>query len=550
MKGRKPHRDYNLSQEFRDLCMACRKGDVELVDKFITSGIELNQMDEWDYSPLILASICGHEDVVRLLLEKGCLVNRDTFEGSRAIYGALTEDIRNLLESYDIDKAVDVTQPFASHIAAMLTKPKFITADLLIEFKDSHIQVHRFMLQTMSEYFAKHLDEEMAGSRFSIDTGSEFKESSWRFLIDYLYLVPRMDLSKIDVEDLTRLAKKAQLPDLVLASERISRQKTMADKAKVKNQVQRQICEIARGKMKKLVEKLISVAEVKEEEDDLEPEEKLKLANYNGADVILRADLIDGRSIFYPVHQSVLNRGEYFDALFQSPFGDMKVFRDLELEDLQIIDRQALLEEPELIPVVSLPTTIASSEVMEILLGFLYYDRSDIPKNLAVDILMLADSLFIERLKTFAAIVITSIHDYEKEGISIYDILRIAWQTRMQRLETHVAQQISQELPRYLHDPSFKEIVKESAERIVSREEYDTIELIDDIKFYLREHYCVDEDDATLNPDLDNTSDRFKEETAEWMDTVMEWRKEYEEVVVQLDALVESLGLQLWVDEE
>ena len=92
-------KNYNLSKEFRELCTACRKGDIELADKYIATGINLNQMDEWDYSPLILASICGHENIVKLLLEKGCIVSRDTFEGSRAIYGALNDSKRSIILS-------------------------------------------------------------------------------------------------------------------------------------------------------------------------------------------------------------------------------------------------------------------------------------------------------------------------------------------------------------------------------------------------------------------------------------------------------------------
>ncbi|QPG77347.1 hypothetical protein FOA43_004758 [Brettanomyces nanus] len=555
--------EYNLSTEFRELCMACRKGDLELVDTYIASGIDLNQMDEWDYSPLILASICGHEDVVKLLLEKGCLVSRDTFEGSRAIYGALTDSIRTLLLTYDISKAVDVTQPFASHISAMLLKPKFITSDMLLRLPGGDsISVHKFMLIAMSDFFKGSIEDLVCKSGLmnllTTTISNEGDDSSWRFIVDYIYLVPKLELESVDIENLVSLARLVGLPDLATASQRIMKQKTITEQLRVKNEVQRQMCEIARGKMKKFVcseviEKKLLIDKEQDTDDRLyaldaiSGEQKKSLVKDNGADIILCADIGD-KYAYYPAHRAILAKSEYFDTLFQSSFAEMSVFGNCTLDDLGIIDLQSLLDDPDSIPVVSLPISAFNDNeklldisqrnlhLIEILLCFLYCDYAEIPPDMAIDMIILADSLFIERLKTLAAITITRLKkDYdEAANISLYDIIRVAWQTRMQRLETEVAIIFSMDLPKYVSDPEFEKIVLESAERIQYREDYDTIELIADIKFYLRKKYSIDDDEGTLDPDPKGDIED---------ENLLERDHLYREDLASLDNLVVKLGL-------
>lgn len=92
----------DLSEPFRELCNACRKGDLKVCQEKITEGVNLNARDSYDYTPLILvspvysagrkdhvitqqASLCGHYEVAQLLLESGALCERDTFQGERYI---------------------------------------------------------------------------------------------------------------------------------------------------------------------------------------------------------------------------------------------------------------------------------------------------------------------------------------------------------------------------------------------------------------------------------------------------------------------------------
>ncbi|KAG7904588.1 hypothetical protein KL905_003552 [Ogataea polymorpha] len=496
----------NVSQEFRDLCQACRKGDVELV----------NQLDEWDYSPLILASICGHEKVVRLLLEKGAIVNRDTFEGSRAIYGALTDAIRSLLLSYDITKAVDVTQPFASHISALLQRPPIATADVRI----GEFRLHRFLLTVMSRYF----------SQPNVDFGGTSAQVL-RFLFEYIYLVPSLDLKGVDVDELRHVADQTDLTYMRVAVDMILAQTSAADINKTKNTVQHTMYETARQKLKILVEGIVSNKIVKDTE--LTAAEKRALVAPWHADLIFRAQA-GSRTLHYAVHRAIFSRAEYYLTLFASGFHDTAVFGELEKDG--VVDLERLHAEADAIPVISLPSSDMmeiSEETVEILLKHLYFDEANVPPQFAMETLVIADALFIDRLKTIAAISLSSIEDFSTVSFSVYDVLRAAWEFKVHRLEDRVAYLIAQDLEAFCADPQFCDIILESSRRISERQEFDTIELVDDIRFYLAKKHAIDQDGGTLNPTM------ARVESDEYLERV----RQYEQDIRAVDSILEELGL-------
>jgi ankyrin repeat protein len=47
----------DLSEPFRELCSACRKGDLKVCQEKITEGVNVNARDAYDYTPLILVSL-------------------------------------------------------------------------------------------------------------------------------------------------------------------------------------------------------------------------------------------------------------------------------------------------------------------------------------------------------------------------------------------------------------------------------------------------------------------------------------------------------------
>src|SRR6201992_680995 len=105
------------------------------------------------------ASLCGHYEMVQLLLESGALCERDTFQGERCLYNALTDRIRNLLLSYDYSKSSNPLQPLAAHITSLLTRDIPKTHDLSLICGNEILHAHKFILSSRSPYFWKKLPQ-------------------------------------------------------------------------------------------------------------------------------------------------------------------------------------------------------------------------------------------------------------------------------------------------------------------------------------------------------------------------------------------------------
>ena len=44
----------DVSENFKKLCEACRRGDLKVCQEMITEGANINARDKFDYTPLIL----------------------------------------------------------------------------------------------------------------------------------------------------------------------------------------------------------------------------------------------------------------------------------------------------------------------------------------------------------------------------------------------------------------------------------------------------------------------------------------------------------------
>ena len=180
-------------------------------------------------------------------------------------------------------------------------------------------------------------------------------------------------------------------------------------------------------------------------------------------------------SVLYPVHRAILVRSEYFLTMFSSQF-----------QEAQVADYLRVV------------TVDCTPNVLEVILNFLYTEKAEFPLEIAIDVLFAADMLFIEKLKTKAAVVISTLgdgrggtlvdrthlesngEDAEVEPINVYDVIRAGWLTRVQRLEEFAARYLAYRLEDYIDEPEFEELIQESASRIQKRQETDSIELLDE----------------------------------------------------------------------
>ncbi|KIW70943.1 hypothetical protein PV04_03171 [Phialophora macrospora] len=557
----------DFSVNFQKLCNACRRGDLKVCQEMIQEGTNINAKDQYDYTPLILASLCGHYEVVQLLLESGALCERDTFQGERCLYNALNDRIRNLLLQYDYSKTTDPLQPLASHLVSLLTREHPKTYDITVITTSESFHLHKFILSARSPYFRTKLAQ--APETKVWKPAPTIPPQSLAIALKHLYLgeVPR-DLgggpgtgftdSEIlaGVDRISKHLEIQSLSQLILNSNdrRLARQRRQDDVQRGRDQLEQWFRD---NVLKHAIDVETSRA------DDI------KWDRDNGifADILLRADEDEEeaedeghvpeptkneprqsstnalgipvshsdrsrspsrtrkprRSKIYPAHKAMLIRSEYFNTMFSSSFLEAQSTQHLQIVSID-----------------------CSPAVLEIILTFLYTEKADFGLDIAVDVLFAADMLFLEKVKAKAALVISSlgngsavavpastalsteINDYENgsrsqpqsqsktmpnglndsqpaddDEIDIYEILRAAWLTRVQRLEEFAARYIAYRLETFIDTPEFAELVKESAERITRREETDSIELLDDIRYYLSERFRLRFEDSGLEDVMD-----------------------------------------------
>lgn len=53
----------DVSDSFRRLCEACRRGDSKICQEMITEGVNINARDAFDYTPLILVRALTNFDL-------------------------------------------------------------------------------------------------------------------------------------------------------------------------------------------------------------------------------------------------------------------------------------------------------------------------------------------------------------------------------------------------------------------------------------------------------------------------------------------------------
>lgn len=509
----------DTSEEFQQFMHACRLGDLARCQELILAGVPINAKDKFDYTPLIIASLCGHYELVRLLLEQGAIADPDSFERERAVYNALNNKIRNLLLSYDYSKTADPLQAWASHITSLRMRDTPKTSDVTLLCADEAFHLHKFILSARSPYFRKKFD-----TRERLKLPHTIPIEAYRVVFRYLYLGdlprdivdPRSNVSPDAVfEGIDRLCRVLEIDklwDAILSTDRrLARQRQQDEVQRAQSQIEslfedtvlkhkvavdtRRVHEVKWPHDNAMFASCLLQADELVEDEDLAAQSTAPntIPINPGQTSPKSAPAKPQRSVLYPVHKPFLIRSPYFETMFSSEFSEAR-----DAEYLHIIKMDC------------------TPEVLEIVLRFLYTERSDCPLDLALDLLYISDMLLLEKLKTKAAVTISTLgsgnsnalvdrtHQNQVvtgeeprqagveevyEPINVYDVIRAAWDLKVQRLEEFAARYLAGRLEDYIDEEEFAELIRESAHRIKDRHETDTIELLDDIRYYLSERF-------------------------------------------------------------
>ena len=500
---------FNDSVHFLDLLQCTREGDLEKVSSLVENfNVELNCVDKYDYSPLILASLCGHITIVRYLLEHGAILERDTFDGARCLYGALNDEIRNLLLKYDASTAVDVLQPFAAHLSALRRDTLPITTfDICFELDGRSLKAHKFLLKARSLDLYHKIQQNEKWRSGKIKLSPDY--TMFDTILRWLY-VDNVE-SEVQQDQLRSILSLADRYKLTGLSEYFLESLPKRDKLQIQSRIAQE--DFEHYVRREVIDRAWKVSS--KDTADL-AREALKGDPSLCADALIGVRVGADEVLVYPVSKSILIKSEFFLTALTSGFSESHTD----------------------VPFFTLDTSV---KIAEIVLTFLYADRVEIPRALALDTLEMASYLLLSKdrsLKSLAAIVVTNDDKKLPPEVDVYSILRMAWLTETPRLEQYAAKYIARHLDEYLFKDEFRDIVHESASRIANRQETDTIELIDDIRFYLSEAYGIYLGMNTA--DDQKAGEKIKEDL--WVPLTV-YEIQYNEQLAKLDDLLGSMSL-------
>lgn len=459
---------------------------------------------------------------------------------------------------YDYSKSTDPLQPFAAHLASLLTRDHPHTSDIVVSAADESFHLHKFVLAARSPYFQRKLSEAPETTTWKLP--SAVPPQSFNVAIKYLYLgeVPRdikagpgTGFTEAEIlAGIDKISKQLEVPSLFdrvldIGDRRLARQRRSEDVENGRDQMDKWFRDnILKHK---IVTESRNADKVKWDRDNGIYADVLLRADEDSTDIPDEASEPDDRapsssipvgpgsrvsrspsrerrvrmSTLFPAHRAMLLRSEFFLTMFSSSFREAQV-----TDHLQIISIDC------------------SPEVLELVLTHLYTEWVNIPLHMAVDVLFAADLLLIEKLKTKTAIVISTLgsgnmsqleastvakedgtDSHGEEPIDIYEIIHAAWMTRVQRLEEFAARYIAYRLESHIDLPEFAELIRQSAARIEKRQETDSIELLDDIRYYLSERFRLRFEDSGLDDMMDEeandqNNEAVIEETTEAMESL------------------------------
>jgi ankyrin repeat/BTB/POZ domain-containing protein 1 len=495
-----------------------------------------------------------------MLLEQGAKCERDTFQGERCLYNALNDRIRNLLLSYDYSKSTDPLQPLAAHVTSLLTRDSPQTADITLHTSNASFQLHKFVLSARSPYFRNKLREKPETKSWKL--APKIPTDSFETCIRYLYFgeasIATQDSEedeKLVLDGVDKLSRQLEIPqvfDAILnpGDRRQARQRRQDEVEKGCDQMQAWFKEHVLQKQ----------FEIDADDKTGEAQAAWKRDNSSFADVLLLADANDddeeeededqeddspssnipigptqdkprsrNRKTIFPAHRAMLLRSELFAIMFNSSFREGQITSSAATDSDPATIANANTSDSPALQVVPVDCTPA---VLSVILTFLYTENASFPLSIALEVLHAADMLFIEKLKQRAALLISTLgngtagsiaeEDYEgKEGGGkptthqtkpsdqprswIYQVIRSGWDCRVHRLEEFGARYLAYRLESYIDDEEFKELVRESAARITARQETDTVEIVDDIRYYLSERFRLRFEEQGLDELMDET---------------------------------------------
>uniref|UniRef100_A0A0B7A6G1 BTB domain-containing protein n=1 Tax=Arion vulgaris TaxID=1028688 RepID=A0A0B7A6G1_9EUPU len=444
--------------DIQDLFNACKSGDIQRLQYLVEmKEVEVDVRDKWDSTPLYYACLCGHREIVEYLLEKGVKCEANTFDGERCLYGALTDEIRNLLRSYHVISSRTIRRDLYEEFLRRLLENRLF-CDVVFSVHGEEFHAHRCILSARSVFFAAMFETKWHNKDIIELNHSMMSQGAFRSVLQYLY-TGHMEVSMDLVDDCLKLARQCHLVRLDSEIEDGLKKAQSWECTKPGVSITTLVVDPADGN-DVLKQDLAQLAQW-----TLPPE----LASWVVGELPFESETIP---VTYPdvcfvikdhrfmCHKAFFcGRSDYFKAMLENHFGENKHSGD--------------------VPVVYLHDI--SLDIFVQICTYIYSDSCELNPDTVNEVLMFADMFLLPGLKRLCG---ASMIHY----VDLYNVVSMIRTSRLfhlPRLETHCAEFIANNLTKVIKMEDFKELVLEDASNIKGREETDTIDIIDEIRYYI-----------------------------------------------------------------
>ncbi|XP_067928958.1 ankyrin repeat and BTB/POZ domain-containing protein 1-like [Watersipora subatra] len=454
-----------------DLFSSCRVGDLEKVQYLVEArDVELNMRDKWDTTPLYYACLCGHEALVKYLLENGAKCVANTFDGERCLYAALNDRIKKLLKNYKMITSATMRRDLYDEFLRRLRNDS-VYSDAIFQVGVEKFEVHKCILACRCPQLHERLQKRLEERKVVNVKSPQVDPKSFTLLLDFVYQ-GHMQVAQENIPTMLLLAEHCGLSQLQALLEKKLKEKNSFESSKPGVHIE--VLSIENDDCrKKLVADLSKLAD-HAVPSEIEP---LMQMPFCPSRKLIYCDLcIMVNDFKFMCHKAFFClRSDYFKALLRDHF-DENVGGQVECINLQDIN----------------------VDVFKCILYYIYTDNCQLTEEIVFEVLCKADMYLLPGLKKLCALFVEDI--IEKENI--FAVLEMSRLFNLPKLEDRCAAFIAENLEQVLSDPEMSAIVQEDAQSVKMREDSDTIDIIDSIRYHITSQVQTYSEIETANDKL------------------------------------------------
>lgn len=463
-----------------ELFRSCRSGDIEKVRYLIEiKDVEVNARDNWDSTPLYYASLCGHEELVELLLKNGSRCEANTFDGERCLYGALTDRIREILRRYKVITAeCKRRDSYNEFLRRAFEKGMF--SDISFVIQGETIPAHRVVLAARSSYFAERFMGKWKNKTTLFPNVRQIDPVHFKGILKYLY-TGRLHVPVDECDPYLYLAQKFKLHNVtnVLKKRLVTAELFGASKRGVVKVTMVTIDAETQGRnlrddLAKVAEEAIPYPFKSEQlaEGSFGISSLWEQVDCNSTDFSSFSDVcfdVAGYQFFCNKF-FFSDRSDYFKALFE--FSSAATARDVSSGEGAGTE-----------PFCRITIHDVTPDVFAVVVAYVYTNYAQISLDFEdiLNVLCASEMYLLNGLKRLCSNALSRILDVH----NVIDVVRISKTFNLPRLESDCCRYMADALDEIIDNPGLAELIQEDAKAIKNRQETDSIPLVDDIRHHL-----------------------------------------------------------------